>query len=104
MIKVFGEARSACLAKELTKIHEYILCDRLSNINKWLSTSVMQAKGEFVILVEARKLMPDYELTIHVEDLIKVLSAHLSPAKVAMIAATLSGLPRKQLYRKKSRA
>ncbi len=101
MIEVFGKERTACLAKELSKIHEHIIRGSLSDIERWLSESEKQSKGEFVILLDACVSMPEAEITIKVEDLVRILSGHLSPGKAAKVAATLSGMPRKHLYFKK---
>ena len=101
MIEVFGGERAACLAKELSKIHEHIIRGSLSDIGSWLSESEMHSKGEFVILMAACKMIPVAEVTIKVEDLVRILSEHLSPGKVATVAATLNGMPRNRLYRKK---
>ncbi len=104
MIEVFGKARTACLAKELSKIHEHIIRGTLSDIGCRLSESPKQSKGEFVILLDACVSMPEAQITIKVDDLVRILSEHLSPGKVATVAAKLSGMPRKHLYRKESQA
>lgn len=104
MVRVFGDRRTACLTKELTKIHEHVVRGSLSDIKRWLSESAMQTKGEFVILVGGSNTAPSPEITIDAEDLVTVLCEHLSPSKAAAIVANLSGLPRKHLYRKKSSA
>ena len=103
MIEIFGAARCACLAKELTKIYEHIVRGNLADIRHWLSESEMQTKGEFVILIGACDETPTDKITIHVDDLVRVLCEYLSPGKAAAAAATLSGTPRRHLYRKKSR-
>ncbi len=101
MIEVFGAERTACLVKEISKIHEHIMRGSLSDIKRWLSESERQSKGEFVILLDAYVSKPEADITIKVEDLVRILSEHLSPSTVAKVAATLSGMPRKHLYRKK---
>ena len=101
MIEVFGAQRTACLVKEISKIHEHIIRGSLSDIGNWLCESEKQSKGEFVILLDACVSMPKAEITIKVEDLVRILSEHLSPSKAAKVAATLSGMPRKHLYGKK---
>ena len=100
MIEVFSAERTACLVKELSKIHEHIIRGSLSDIKRWLSESESQSKGEFVILLDACVSKPEAEITIKIEDLVRILSEHLSPSTVAKVAATLSGMPRKHLYRK----
>ena len=101
MIEVFGTERTACLVKEISKIHEHIIRGSLPDIGNWLCKSEKQSKGEFVILLDACVSTPEVEITVKVEDLVRILSEHLSPGKVAKVAATLSGIPRKHLYRKK---
>ena len=101
MIRVFGAERTACLVKELSKIHECVIRGNLFDIKRWLSESERQSKGEFVILLDACVSKPEAEITIKVEDLVQMLSEYLPAGKVAKVAATLSGMSRKHLYRKK---
>ena len=102
MIQVFGAQRNACLAKELSKIHECIVRGKLLDIQHWLARSKMQIKGEFVILLGACSVTDSDEITIPIEQLIDTLATYLPPSKVAAAVAKLSGLPRQHLYRIKS--
>ncbi|MXX98367.1 MAG: 16S rRNA (cytidine(1402)-2'-O)-methyltransferase [Gammaproteobacteria bacterium] len=103
MIEIFGEERTAALAKELTKIHEHIVRGTLFDIKHWLCESAMQSKGEFVVLLGACDVTAGDEIRIHVDDLVHALSEYLSPGKAAAVVGALSGVPRKRLYRKKHR-
>ena len=99
MIEIFTNQRPACLAKELTKIHEHIVRGSLSDIQAWLSASEMQTRGEFVILIGAYDVVASDKITISADYLVQLLSKYLPPGKAAAVVAKLSGMPRKHLYR-----
>lgn len=51
MQQVFGAERQACLARELTKIHETIETRPLHELAQWVAADANQQKGEIVLLV-----------------------------------------------------
>ena len=55
-LAVFGAGRAACVAKEITKVHERFFVGKLGEIKEELSRS--NTKGEFVVLIAPR----DFEL------------------------------------------
>jgi len=102
MIDLFGGARDACLAKELTKIHEAVVRGSLLDIDRWLAQSTRHSKGEFVILVAACAATPSTEITLDAAQLVRALADYLPPSKAAAVVAHLSGLARQRLYPRKS--
>ncbi|MBC6413388.1 MAG: 16S rRNA (cytidine(1402)-2'-O)-methyltransferase [Chromatiales bacterium] len=102
MIEIFGQQRTTCLAKELTKIHERMVRGNLLDIQAWLLASAKHTKGEFVILIGDCDAIATDEVTINTDDLVQLLSEYLSPSKAAAVIAKLSGMPRKYFYRTKS--
>lgn len=51
MQQIFGAGRQACLARELTKIHETIATRPLHELVEWVAGDTNQQKGEIVLLV-----------------------------------------------------
>ena len=49
--QIFGADRQACLARELTKIHETIETRPLAELTDWVAADNNQQKGEIVLLV-----------------------------------------------------
>jgi len=92
MVSIFGSDRQACVARELTKLHEEITRMPLSDLlGKYHDKTV---KGEIVILIaQAQKSeIPDTEI------LLKELLEKMSVSKAASEAAQLTGLSKRDLY------
>ncbi|WP_132985982.1 16S rRNA (cytidine(1402)-2'-O)-methyltransferase [Luteimonas terricola] len=94
---VFGDARRAVLARELTKLFETVLDGTLADLHAAVEADANQRKGEFVLLVEG--VGDDAEARVAQGKLLYAkLAAHLPPSTAAKLAAELSGAPRKALY------
>jgi 16S rRNA (cytidine1402-2'-O)-methyltransferase len=97
LITVFGSDAQAVLFKELTKVYETAMKDRLVNLLAWLNDSVHHRKGEFVIIVEPPGRNKDESAAERALDL---LVPHLPLKQAASIAAALSGASKNRLYQK----
>jgi 16S rRNA (cytidine1402-2'-O)-methyltransferase len=82
MRKVLGD-REACVARELTKIHEEYLFGSLSEV-----ITKITALGEFVVIVSGRESEPKPEMSIE----------GLSRKDILKVLAEKTGIPKKQLY------
>jgi 16S rRNA (cytidine1402-2'-O)-methyltransferase len=94
---IFGDVK-ACAARELTKIHEEILTDDLSNLIKYFSENEGKQRGEFVIIVEktAKNDEISHEnLKIQAQ---KLLKSGLSLKDVATNLAEIHNLNKKEVY------
>lgn len=92
MVEIFGPERRACVARELTKLHEEITRDTLSGLhNKYAGKTV---KGEIVVLVAPE----ENETAIDTNTLLKELLEKMSVSKAAGEAAQLTGLSKRDLY------
>ena len=96
-IAVFGSARQAVLARELTKLFETVLDGSLADIRATLAADSNQHRGEFVLLVHGAGEDADAKV-IEGRRLYAKLAQHLPPSTAAKLAAELSGAPRKALY------
>jgi 16S rRNA (cytidine1402-2'-O)-methyltransferase len=97
MAAVFGGARGAVLARELTKLFETVLDGALDALAAQVKADPNQRKGEFVLIVEGAGEDADAKV-IEGKRLYAKLSEHLPPSTAAKLAAELSGAPRKALY------
>ena len=98
LVAVFGEARPAALARELTKVHETVRTGTLGELVAWVEGDDDQRRGEFVLIIggmpagAAGPMDSDKLLTILLEEL---------PIKqAATLAARVTGEKRNQVYRR----
>lgn len=94
---IFGDAREAVLAREISKLFETILDGDLKVIAEKIAADPNQRKGEFVLVIAGA---PEDENAALVEGrrLYARLAEVMKPSQAAKIAADLSGAPRKALY------
>ncbi|MGI9352780.1 MAG: 16S rRNA (cytidine(1402)-2'-O)-methyltransferase [Rhizobiaceae bacterium] len=92
MVMVFGGDRIACVARELTKLHEDIRSASLSELaDEYAGRSI---KGEIVILIEPA----DDATSLDTEALLIELLQSLSVSQAAAEAAQLTGGSKRELY------
>ncbi len=92
MVEVFGPDRSACVARELTKLHEEVARGTLMELAENFAGKT--TKGEIVILVAPPK-QGEIQDT---ETLLMELMQTMSVSKAAAEAATLTGGSKRDLY------
>lgn len=97
MRDVFGPARDAVLARELTKMFETVLGQPLADLAANVRADPDQQRGEHVILVAGCSEEADAKLA-EGRRIFTILRDELAPAKAAKLAAAISGAPRKALY------
>jgi len=98
MRDVFGAEREAVLARELTKLFETVLDEPLAELAARVAADPDQQRGECVVLVAGRGEEVDARLA-EGQRVFAILREELPPAKAAKLAASISGAPRKLLYR-----
>jgi 16S rRNA (cytidine1402-2'-O)-methyltransferase len=94
----FGPAREVAIARELTKKFEEVARMALGEARRWLAAVPGRAQGEFVLVLaagEARK-----PAALDAERVLEALLESLAPSEAARLAARITGLPRRELYRK----
>ncbi len=97
MVAVFGEDRPACLARELTKLHETIDTKPLVELLAWVSDDSNQQRGECVLLVEGIKQQKESS-EIAVNQMLTVLLKELPVKKAAAITASLLDVSKNTAY------
>ena len=97
MATVFGAARPAVVARELTKLFETVLDGALGELVERVNADANQQRGEFVVLVAGRPEEEDATLA-EGRRVFALLREELPPARAAKLAAAITGAPRKALY------
>lgn len=97
MAAIFGGAREAALARELSKLFETVLGDNLADLVRQVGADENQRKGEFVLIVRGCEDDAAARLA-EGQRLYAKLCEYLKPSQAAKLAAELSGAPRKALY------
>ena len=100
MYSIFGGSREVCLAKELTKLFETIQTDSIPNLIKYLNIDKSHQKGEFVILVSANDKIDIAEAEAQLDSLLPILCAEMGASKAAKLAAKITGIDKKQCYKR----
>ena len=97
MVAIFGADRQACIARELTKLHETITTKPLGELLAWVSDDSNQLKGECVLLVEGIKQQKDSSET-EINRVLSLLLKELPVKKAAAITASLLEVSKNTAY------
>ena len=100
MHSIYGDSREVCLAKELTKVFETIQTDSISNLIDYLTIDQNHQKGEFVILISATDKINIAEAETQLNSLLPILCTELGASKAAKLAAKITGIDKKQCYKR----
>ena len=100
MHSIYGDSREVCLAKELTKVFETIQTDSIPNLIKYLTVEQSHQKGEFVILISATDKIDVAEAETQLDSLLPILCAEMGASKAAKLAAKITGIEKKQCYKR----
>ncbi len=106
MAEVFGAAREAAVARELTKAFETTYRGTLGELATRAARDADMTRGELTLVVagaslEARAVSGDAaagELRVRLERTLRVLLRELAPSKAAALAAQLTGARRSDAY------
>ena len=100
MHSIYGDSREVCLAKELTKVFETIQTGSIPNLIDYLTIDQNHQKGEFVILISATDKINIAEAETQLNSLLPILCAELGASKAAKLAAKITGIDKKQCYKR----
>jgi 16S rRNA (cytidine1402-2'-O)-methyltransferase len=98
MRQVFGVARMAVLARELTKLFETVLDGTLEDLCARVAADANQQRGEFVVLIAGADEDADAARLAEGRRVFELLRSELPPSRAAKVAAEITGAPRKALY------
>ena len=97
MHTIFGGQRHVTIARELTKKHEQITRDNLSNIKSKIETSEINNKGEFVIVLEGNRddLIKDSEIL----RINSILRDKISSKDAVSLTSKITGKKKNEVYK-----
>jgi len=96
MAAVFGAAREAVVARELTKKFEDIRHGTLAEQYAWYAEHAGEQRGEFVVVV--RGAQPTAANVVDAERVLRVLLEALPVSQAAALAARITGGKKNELY------
>lgn len=97
MVAIFGDNRPACLARELTKLHETITSKPLAELLAWVNEDSNQKRGECVVLIEGIKEQKSSS-EIDINHMLTLLLKELPVKKAAAITASLLDVSKNTAY------
>lgn len=97
LVGVFGADREAAIARELTKLHEHVIRSTLGDLLDRAARSTELSRGELVLVVRGAESSAQ-TTAAETRRLLGLLSTELPPARVAALAAKITGQPRRELY------
>lgn len=99
MVEVWGEARLATLARELTKTFETVRRAPLAELAAWVASDSDQQRGEIVLVVAGA---PEREAgdarALTAEGILRVLARELPVKQAAALTAEMLGVKKNALY------
>jgi 16S rRNA (cytidine1402-2'-O)-methyltransferase len=98
MVEVFGRERRIVFARELTKLHETIHVCALGEALNWLKADENHRRGEFVLIVSGGESRSEPD-EARAREVLETLLRELPLNQAARLAARLSTVDRKTLYR-----
>ena len=98
MVAILGGHRLACVAREMTKLHETIMTKPLAHLLAWVMSDVNQQRGECVVLVEGLA-QPKNTDEADINNMISVLLKELPAKKAAAVTASLLKVSKNSAYK-----
>lgn len=94
-----ANGRLVVFARELTKTFEQVIHVSAGQCEAWCVENPDRIRGEFVVLV-GPGIETGGKTGLDAAQLLRVLSRELPPSRAAAVAAELTGVPKKELYRR----
>lgn len=97
MAAVFGAARTAVYARELSKHFETVRHATLGELVEWVGGDPNQQRGEIVVLVHGAAAL-ESEIQDEAARIVRILIKDLPVSQAAALAAEITGQKKNQLY------
>lgn len=97
MVAVFGAARAAVYARELTKQFETVRHATLGELARWVAEDANQQRGEIVVLIHGAAPAVA-ETGEDAARILRILMKELPVSQAAALAAEITGQKKNQLY------
>jgi 16S rRNA (cytidine1402-2'-O)-methyltransferase len=98
LVERFGPGREIAIGRELTKKFEEMVRLPLGEAGAWLRADPERVQGEFVLVLAAGAARTTAQADA--ERVLEALLAAMGPSEAAKLAAKITGLPKRDLYRK----
>lgn len=98
MGEVFGGAREAVLAREMTKQFETLHAGTLAELLEWIERDANQQLGEFVVLIQGVSRAEREAMDVEAERVLRILLEELPVSQAVTLAAKITGLKKNKLY------
>jgi 16S rRNA (cytidine1402-2'-O)-methyltransferase len=99
MAEVLPLERQVVVAREITKLHETIVKDRLENLLALIKQDSNMQRGEFVVIVDGANIEKKSQtVTAEQTRLLQILLKECSVKTAATLAAEITGVQKKALY------
>lgn len=100
LVQAFGAGRPCTLARELTKVHETLLCGSVAEVLAIVEADPEQQLGEIVLVLGgAAAVTREDGVSASVTSILGVLFDHLPLSEAVACAARISGMARNEVYR-----
>ncbi len=97
----FIDDRNCCVAKEITKIHEELVINKISDIISFLEKNNNKLKGEFVVIIEkSNKLQNKISNSDLIDEIKKLHNKKMSLKDISQNLAEIYNLNKKEIYKK----
>ena len=100
MIKIFGKNRQAIVCKEITKLHESFLGQKLSEIHKLIKNNSKKIKGEFTIIIAGSKQEQKTIDQFQIDKILLELLPEMTIKKAVSICVLVSGFRKNEIYKR----
>jgi 16S rRNA (cytidine1402-2'-O)-methyltransferase len=98
LVARFGHSRELVTCRELTKKFEEVVRLPLGEADAWLHARAQRLQGEFVLVLAPGE--PRSVAQTGAERTLDILLEALPPSEAAKLAARITGLPKRELYRR----
>ncbi|MFC7403058.1 16S rRNA (cytidine(1402)-2'-O)-methyltransferase [Citricoccus sp. GCM10030269] len=94
--EAFGTDRPACVARELSKLHEEVVRDTLAGLVDWAHSK--EIRGEIVIVTGGIQAEPDTDTAGQVADVEVLVGSGTRLKEAVNTVAAARGVPKRELY------
>ncbi|HEX7029728.1 MAG TPA: 16S rRNA (cytidine(1402)-2'-O)-methyltransferase [Gammaproteobacteria bacterium] len=96
----FGAVRPACVAREITKLHEEFRDGSLEELCAWADREPNAARGEIVVVIGGASGEAAAARRLNTDEVLRALLEELPASKAAKVASKLTGEKRQLLYQR----
>lgn len=98
LFKVLGGNRVISVVKEITKLYESIITDKIKNVYKIMNNFINYEKGEFVIIVSSCNLINYNFISYEVKCFIYILLKFLAIKEIVFIVSKITKFKKNFIY------